>query len=194
MKNEENTKIINSPFKKGGSMDNNNNIEVEGVEKIKKDTKQPIERDVSPIFKTENTDNKKDVEPILKDNVSFTDKLKDIFKNKNTFNPSEEEFLSNYESEQRIEQTQLEPTNEAVAVGVLLSMGIDFIITILSRFTFYENKPLTKKESKDISKSFEKAYPDIEISPKITFFTTLLFILGSRVDINKIKDKIESDE
>lgn len=194
MSNEKNIKIVGSPFKKSGNMDNNNNIEVERVEKNKEVATKSDKDNLRSFFKTENTVNKEDVEPILKENVSFSEKLKNIFKEKNHFAPNEDEFLNEYEMEQKTETIERKPTNEAVAVGVLLTMGIDFLITILSRFRFFENKPLTKKESKDISTSFENAFPDMEISPKITFFTTLLFVIGARVDISKIKDKINEDE
>lgn len=124
----------------------------------------------------------------LKNNENFSDEVKEFsekIKNKETVSAplDANEFIE----VQPPKNPNQKPDSKLFSY--LLPNLLTVLLTIINKWKpIFSSVKFDKSEKKEISEAFSDAYPDLEINPKISFFATILLIVGSKINIKKLAD------
>lgn len=181
IKSEENEHNDNGFFDKN---DDKDIFQSENMEIQENDKKEPNSQEF----------NNNDVKDIgrANDNQYFSTPEPLLLKSTENFTEEEKQRVSDYENQNfslNISNRTDEKTNDVIAISNLLPTILISLMTLINSFLpakIFNIKKIDKEEKKMITESFQDAFPNTTVNPKLAFFSVLALILGSRIDLSKL--------
>ena len=156
---------------------------------------QPMQSDTSnPDDLGKNSDSEHE-QPIFEPKKeTFSEKVKAYFSKKNDPEESEDYFNSD---DDFIDEFEEPKNHDPDVIGALLT---PILTTLMSVFNNVFNREIftkidfSKSETKQIKQSFIDAFPDTKINPKVSFFSTIIIIIGGKLNFKSFINKDEENE
>lgn len=192
-KNIENSEKVNEVVFNSG-IDENNRFEVssEKLESEKEGERGKVgDNNVKiPKFSEKNNETSSEKlhrEPLIEQNKEgFEERIVNFVKNS-----------ENYEVEDNLQlpsQKLSSNSPDSKLFAFLIPKILRVLMTVINKWKpIFESVEFSKQEKKDIEQTFEEAYPDIQVNSKFAFFSTLLLVLGSKVDLSKLTEKNDKE-